>query len=183
MQLVMSALCTLWFSALICEKPSEKTGIRLVWPQKIACKNVVRYHWIVEFGLQPMKFHASDIQLSSMGGEYFQVDFSESEQEDGAYVLLQNDFEFFRGPAYFECHELDLAGQGRVKRCELRPTSLEIDLTSSSDHITVTFTETDEKIGNLAWMLRIILGKYVWFMNSSGISEIPMEDEEDTKYF
>ena len=143
----------------------------------------MRYHWIVEFGLQPMKFHASDIQLSSMGGEYFQVDFSESEQEDGAYVLLQNSFEFFRGPAYFECHELDLAGEGRVKRCELRQTSLEIDLTGSSDHIAVTFTEPDEKIGNLAWILRIILGKYVLFVNSSGISEIPMEDEGGEVFF
>ena len=130
-----------------------------------------------------MKFHSSDVQLSSIGGEYFQVDFSESEQNDGAYVLFQNSFEFFRGPAYFECHELDLAGEGRVKRCELRATSLEIDLTGSSDHITVTFKETDEKIGNLAWMLRIILGKNVWFVNSSGIPEIPMEDEEDTENF
>ena len=130
-----------------------------------------------------MKFHSSDVQLSSIGGEYFQIDFSESEQDNGAYVLLQNAFEFFRGPAYFECHELDLAGQGRIQRCELRPTSLEIDLTGSSDHITVTFAEPDEKIGNLAWMLRIILGKYVSFVNSSGISEIPMEDEDGEVFF
>lgn len=118
-----------------------------------------------------------------MGGEYFQVDFSESEQEDGAYVLLQNSFEFFRGPAYFECHELDLAGQGRVKRCELRSDSLEIDVADSPEHITVTFNETDEKVGNMAWILRIILGKYVSFVNSSGIPEIPMDDEEDEDCF
>jgi hypothetical protein len=129
-----------------------------------------------------MKFHSSDIQLSSSGGEYFQIHFSESKQEDHLYVLLQNSFEFFRGPAYFECHNLDLAGQGRVKRCELRPGSLEIDVTDSAEHITVTFSEPDEKIGNLAWMLRIILDENVSFLNSSGVPEIPMEDD-DTEDF
>jgi hypothetical protein len=90
---------------------------------------------------QSMKFHASDIQLSSSGGEYFQVSFSESNQENCPYVLLQNSFEFFRGPAYFECHDFDLAGHGRVKHCELRQASLEIDVTDSAEHITVTFNE------------------------------------------
>jgi len=108
-----------------------------------------------------MNFHSSDIQLSSSGGEYFQIHFSESEQEDHAYVLLQNSFEFFRGPAYFECHDLDLAGQGRVMCCELRPASLEIDVTESSEHITVNFNEPDEKVGNIAWILRIILDENV----------------------
>lgn len=129
-----------------------------------------------------MKFNASDVQLSSRGGEYFQIHFSESEQKDHGYVLLQNSFEFFQTPAYFECHDLDLAGQGRVMRCELRPASLEIDVTDSPEHITVTFIEPDEKIGNLAWMLRIILDENVSFVNSSGIPEIPMEDE-DTEDF
>jgi len=125
-----------------------------------------------------MKFHSSDIQLSSSGGEYFQIHFSESEQEDHAYVLLQNSFEFFRGPAYFECHDLDLAGQGRVMCCELRPASLEIDVTESSEHITVNFNEPDEKVGNIAWILRIILDENVSFVNSSEIPEIPIEDED-----
>jgi len=39
-----------------------------------------------------MNFHASDIQLSSSGGEYFQILFSESNQENCPYVLLQNSF-------------------------------------------------------------------------------------------
>ncbi|MBP8047155.1 MAG: hypothetical protein KAY64_00295 [Anaerolineales bacterium] len=125
-----------------------------------------------------MKFHASDIQLSSSGGEYFQIHLSESEDEDCAYVLLQNSFEFSRGPAYFECHDFDLAGHGRVKRCELQQASLEIDVTESAEHITVTFNEPGEKIGNLAWMLRIIFAKRVPFVNASGISEIPIEDPD-----
>lgn len=122
-----------------------------------------------------MKFHASDIELSSSGGEYFQVSLSESNEEHCPYVLLQNSFEFFRGSAYFECHDLDLAGHGRVKHCELRQTSLEIDVTDSAEHITVTFIEPDEKIGNLAWMLGIILTERVFFVNSSNIPEIPIE--------
>ena len=125
-----------------------------------------------------MQFNAVDVQLSSSGGESFQIHFSESEQEDHAYVLLQNSFEFFRGPAYFECQNLDLAGQGRVNRCELRPASLEIDVTDSSEHITVTFSEPDEKVGNIAWLLRIILDENVSFLNSSGVPEVPIDDEE-----
>jgi len=125
-----------------------------------------------------MKFNASDVQLSSRGGEYFQVHLSESKAENCPYVLLQNSFEFSRGPAYFECHDLDLAGHGRVKRCELRRASLEIDVSGSAEHITVTFDESNEKIGSLAWMLRIILDKRVSFVNSSGIPENPIEDPE-----
>jgi hypothetical protein len=125
-----------------------------------------------------MKFNASDVQLSSRAGEYFQVHLSESEAENCLYVLLQNSFEFSRGPAYFECHDLDLAGHGRVWRCELRRGSLEIDVSGSAEHITVTFDESDEKIGNLAWILRIILDERVSFVNSSGIAESPLEDPD-----
>ena len=125
-----------------------------------------------------MKFNATDMQISSSGGEYFQIHLSESDAKSSPYVLLQNSFEFFRGPAYFECHDLELAGHGRVKRCELRRTSLEIDVSGSTEHITVTFDESNEKIGNLAWMLRIILDKRVSFLNSSGIPENPIEDSE-----
>jgi len=39
---------------------------------------------------QAMKFNASDVQLSSAGGEYFQVHLSESEAENCPYVLLTN---------------------------------------------------------------------------------------------
>jgi hypothetical protein len=129
-----------------------------------------------------MKFHASDIQLSSSGGECFQVSLSQSNEEHCPYVLLQNSFEFFRSPAYFECHDLDLAGHGRVKHCELRQSSLEIDVTDSAEHITVTFNESDEKVGNLAWVLRIILTRRVFFVNSSGIPDIPIEDPYFEEY-
>ncbi len=125
-----------------------------------------------------MQFNASDVQLSSHGGEYFQVLLSESKAKNRPYVLLQKSFEFSRGPAYFECHDLDLAGHGRVKRCELRRASLEIDVSGSAEHITVTFDESNEKIGNLAWMLRIILDKRVSFVNSSSIPEHPIEDPD-----
>jgi len=128
---------------------------------------------------QAMKFNASDVQLSASGGEYFQVHLAESEAKDCPYVLLQNSFEFSRGQAYFECHDLDLAGHGRVKRCELRRASLEIDVSGSAEHITVTFDLSNGKIGNLAWMLRIILDKRVFFVNSSGIPENPIEDNDD----
>jgi hypothetical protein len=126
-----------------------------------------------------MKFNASDVQLSSRGGEYFQIHLSESDAKNCPYVLLQNSFEFSRGQAYFECHDLELAGYARVKRCELRRASLEIDVSGSAEHVTVTFDESNEKIGNLAWMLRIILDKRVSFVNSSGIPENPIKDNDD----
>ena len=129
-----------------------------------------------------MKFNASDVQLAARGGEYFQIHLAESEAKNCPYVLLQNSFEFSRGQAYFECQDLDLAGWGRVKRCELRRASLEIDVSGSAEHITVTFDESNEKIGNLAWMLRIILDKRVSFVNSSGIPENPIKDDDDDDY-
>ena len=126
-----------------------------------------------------MKFTASSVELSSTGGEHFQAILTESEKENSPYVLLQNSLEFSPGPAYFECHNLDLAGTGRLKRCELGQASLEIDLKDSDEHITVTFNEPNEKIGNLAWMLRIILNKRFPFVNSSGIPEEPIIEDPD----
>jgi hypothetical protein len=126
---------------------------------------------------QPMKFHASDMQISSAGGEYFQVSLSTSNDEHGPYVLLQNRFEFSRGPAYFECHNYDWAGHGRIKFYKLRNASLEIDVTDSAEHVTVLFNESDEKVGNLVWMLGIIFTEHVSFLSSSGIPEILIEEE------
>lgn len=125
-----------------------------------------------------MKFNATDVQLSCSDGDSFQAGFSEFENGDGSYVLLQNHFEFERGPAYFECNNFDLAGHGQVKRCEIRRASLEIDLAGSAEHITVTFDESDVKIGNLAWILRIIFAKRASLVNSSGVPEKPIEDPE-----
>jgi hypothetical protein len=65
-----------------------------------------------------------------------------------------------------------------VRRCELQRESLEIDVSDSTEHITVTFDESQEKIANLAWILRIIVNRHVPFVNSSGISESPIEDPE-----
>ncbi|GEM_PF-3831606 len=39
-----------------------------------------------------MKFHASDIQLSTSDAQYFQIHLSESNADHGPYVLLQNSF-------------------------------------------------------------------------------------------
>ena len=70
-------------------------------------------------------------------------------------------------------------GTGRLKRCELGQVSLEIDLKDFDEHITVTFNQPNEKIGNLAWMLRRILNKRVPFVNSSGIPEEPIIEDPD----
>jgi hypothetical protein len=51
-------------------------------------------------------------------------------------------------------------------------------VTDSAERITVTFDESDEKIGNLAWMLKIILTQRLSFVNSSGVSENPIEDPD-----
>ena len=124
----------------------------------------------------PMKFHALNIQLSTSGGEYFQVVFKESEAEGASYVLMQNAFEFGRGPAYFECHDRTLSGHGVVRRCELQRASLEIGVTDSDTPILVTFDAPKTKVGNLAWLLPIIFAERVSFVNSSGVEEIPMEE-------
>lgn len=126
-----------------------------------------------------MKFHARNLQFAISGGEYFQISFTESEdEEDAAYVLLQNAFEFGRGPAYFECHDFAISGHGVVRRCELRRDALEMHIRDANTSILVTFDAPEAKVGNLAWLLRIILTKRVSFVNSSGVEEIPIADPD-----
>lgn len=123
-----------------------------------------------------MKFHASDIQLSSQGDdEYLQVYFSESDEEECPYVLLQNSFEFERVPCYFECHNLDLVGHGKIKRCELRRNSIVVELQYSNEPITVTFDESEEKVANLGWILNIIVDDDRVFVNNSELPSKPLE--------
>ena len=123
-----------------------------------------------------MKFYASNFELSTSGGEYFQVVFTESEDEDCPYALLQNAFEFGRNPAYFECHDFALSGHGVVRRCELQRASVEIGLMNSDTPILVLFDAPEAKVGNLAWLLGIIFAGRVAFVNSSGVEKIPMEE-------
>lgn len=130
-----------------------------------------------------MKFKATDVQLLCSGGDGFQVHFSEAETGHGSYVLIQNYFEFEHGPAYFECNNLDLAGHGRVKRCEVRRDSLEIDLKDSTEHITVTFDEPEEKVGQLVWILDIIFAGRVRCVNSAGLPKIPIENPDEDMMF
>lgn len=117
-----------------------------------------------------MKFHAGDVQVLSQGGdEYLQASFSESDVEGCPYVLLQNSFESERTPCYFECHDVALAGHGVVRRCELRRSSLHIQLKSSPERITVTFDEPLDKVANLGWILEMILIGDSRFLNNSGV--------------
>lgn len=123
-----------------------------------------------------MKFHASDVQLSSQGDdEYLQVYFSESDEEESPYVLLQNSFEFERVPCYFECHDLELAGRGQIKRCELRRNSIVVELKYSAEPITVTFDASGEKVAHLGWILDMIVGDDLTFVNNSGLLNKPLE--------
>ncbi|HUI89235.1 MAG TPA: hypothetical protein VLX61_11000 [Anaerolineales bacterium] len=64
-------------------------------------------------------------------------------------VLGQNSSEVSAGRAYFECHNFDLGGPGRVERCELKRRSLEIDVEASNSHLTVLFNEPDQNTETL----------------------------------
>ena len=130
-----------------------------------------------------MKFKATDVQLSCSGGDGFHAHFAETRTGHSSYVLIQNYFEFEHGPAYFECNNLDLAGHGRLKRCEVRRNSLEIDLDDSTEHITVVFDEPEEKVGQLVWILGIILAKRALLVNSAGVPEIPIEYPDEDLMF
>ena len=122
-----------------------------------------------------MRFHASDVQLSSeLDDEYLQIYFSESEADECPYILLQNSFEFERTPCYFECHNFELSGHGVIESCELKPKSIEIDLQTSTEHLSVTFDETKEKIANMAWILDMIFDGDRAFLNNSGVPNKPL---------
>jgi hypothetical protein len=67
------------------------------------------------------EFSLPNVSVASSGGEYFQVHFSDKQDSDDAYFLIQRQFESpDGGRVYVESHEPMLCGHFKIKNAELR---------------------------------------------------------------
>jgi len=75
-----------------------------------------------------------NVSVASSGGEYFQVTFEEKkdseemEDSEGAYFLIQRQFESPEGGEFTESHEQKLCGHFRIKKAELHRELFRLEL-------------------------------------------------------
>ena len=104
------------------------------------------------------------VSIASSGGEYFQVSFEEKkdseemEDSEGAYFLIQRQFESADGGrVYVESHERVLCGHFRIKRAELHREVFRLELASRPASIVQIRFQADEKqYSRLKRVLQII---------------------------
>src|SRR6267143_2602394 len=66
------------------------------------------------------EFSLPNVSVSSSGDEYFQVHFSDKQDSDDAYFLIQRQFESHDGGrVYVESHEQMLCGHYKIRNAEL----------------------------------------------------------------
>src|SRR5262245_48223504 len=62
-----------------------------------------------------------NVSVASSGDEYFQVHFSDKQDSDDAYFLIQRQLESpDGGRVYIECHDKKLCGHYKIRKAELR---------------------------------------------------------------
>ena len=62
-----------------------------------------------------------NVSVASSGGEYFQIHFSDKQDSDDTYFLIQRQFESpDGGRVYVESHEQMLCGHYKIRNAELR---------------------------------------------------------------
>jgi hypothetical protein len=67
------------------------------------------------------EFSLPKVSVASSGDEYFQVHFSDKQDSDDAYFLIQRQFESpDGGRIYIESHEKQLCGHFKIRNAELR---------------------------------------------------------------
>jgi len=67
------------------------------------------------------EFSLPNVSVAGSGGEYFQVHFSDKQDSDDAYFLIQRQFESpDGGRVYVESHERMLCGHFKIRSAELR---------------------------------------------------------------
>ena len=66
------------------------------------------------------EFSLPNVSVASSGDGYFQVDFSDKQDSDDAYFLIQRQFESHDGGrVYVESHEQMLCGHYKIRNAEL----------------------------------------------------------------
>ena len=75
------------------------------------------------------EFSLANVSVSSSGGEYFQVHFSDEQDNDDFYFLIQRQFESpDGGRVYVESHERMLCGHFKIRNAELRRNVFRLEI-------------------------------------------------------
>src|ERR1700680_1924850 len=97
--------------------------------------------------------------VASSGGEYFQVSFTDSNDSDDAYFLLQRQFESYdRGFFHIESHERTLCGHVKIRRAELGRSLLRLELASNpAEVVQIRFQADGARYNQLRRVLKIMI--------------------------
>ena len=114
-----------------------------------------------------VEFHANRIFTeSSGGGDYYQAAFTVEQRadeldSDGPYLVIQRDFEMpHDDTCYVETHDARFCGHFRLRRIELTPGKLAIELDRPIDNlICVTFRLAASEFEEASRVIKIISGE------------------------
>jgi hypothetical protein len=107
-----------------------------------------------------MRFHANYIS-TSVAGDYYQAIFAaeeDADDPDSPYLLLQRQFEMpDDDECYIETYDKDYSGHLRLRRVELTPERLLIELDRPTDNlISITFATTASNFRKTSRVIKII---------------------------
>jgi hypothetical protein len=104
-------------------------------------------------------FSFPQVSVASSGGEYFQVSFTDSDDSDDAYFLLQRQFESYDGGFfYIESHERTLCGHFKITRAVLGRSVLRLELASKpAGKVQIRFQADDARFNQLRRVLKIMI--------------------------
>ena len=105
------------------------------------------------------EFSFPKVSVASSGGEYFQVSFTDSDDSDDAYFLLQRQFESYDGGFfYIESHERTLCGHFKIRRAELGRSRLRLELASkTAEMVQIRFQADGAHYNQLRRVLKIMI--------------------------
>ena len=105
------------------------------------------------------EFSFPNVSVASSGGEYFQVSFTDSDDSDHAYFLLQRQFESYDGGFfYIESHERTLCGHFKIRRAELGRNIFRLELACEpAETIQIRFQTDNARYNQLRGVLKIMI--------------------------
>jgi hypothetical protein len=112
-----------------------------------------------------MHFHANYVSTSVFGGgDYYQATFEaeqDSDDPDSPYLLIQRQFEDPDDyPCYIETHDEKYRGHFLLRRVDLTPQKLSIELDRPRDNfVSVTFTMLATEFAEASQVVKIISGE------------------------
>jgi hypothetical protein len=113
-----------------------------------------------------MEFQAKYVSTeTSVDGDYYQAIFTveqdRDDDSDSPYLLLQRDFEMpYEGTCYVETHNENYRGHFFLRRIDLMPHKLEIELDRPINNLVcVTLSLTASQFEEVSRMMKIIGGQ------------------------